>query len=62
MRGVVADDGSRGIWVVATVTNLRDVLTEDGFEVSGRLLKNIGLQIPPLWPMQAIVLDIREAR
>ncbi|WP_235607040.1 GH36 C-terminal domain-containing protein [Bifidobacterium criceti] len=101
-RGVVADDGSRGIWVVATVTNLRDALTErlrpagvcddrvyrvrmreeigesrwgwntpawmrdarteDGFEVGGRLLKNIGLQIPPLWPMQAIVLDIREAR
>lgn len=27
-RGVVSDDGKRAVWVVATVTNLRDVLTE----------------------------------
>ena len=27
-RGVVADDASRAVWVVATVTNLRDVVTE----------------------------------
>lgn len=27
-RGVVADDVSRAVWVVATVTNLRDVVTE----------------------------------
>lgn len=101
-RGVVSDDATRAIWVVATVTNLRDVVTErlrlhevrddrvycvrmrqeigesrwgwntpewmrdarteDGFVVGGALLRNVGLQIPPLWPMQAIVLDIREVR
>ena len=27
-RGVVSDDGKHAVWVVATVTNLRDVLTE----------------------------------
>ena len=27
-RGVVSDDGKQAVWVVATVTNLRDVLTE----------------------------------
>lgn len=98
-RGVVADDASRAVWVVATVTNLRDVVTErlrpagldasrtyrvrlreeigesrwgwntpqwiaaartgEGFVVSGVLLQQIGLQLPPLWPMQAIVLDMQ---
>ena len=92
-RGVVSDDGKRAVWVVATVTNLRDVLTErlrmpgldpdcmyrvrlrdevgevrwgwntpqwisaaqmDSFKVSGRLLNEIGLQVPPLWPLEAI--------
>ncbi|MEE1295972.1 MAG: GH36 C-terminal domain-containing protein [Bifidobacterium sp.] len=96
-RGVVAPDGSHAVWVVDTVTNLRDVLTERlvplgldvdrtyrvrlredagaakwgwntpewvkaartdaGFEVSGRLLLGVGLQVPPLWPMQALVLE-----
>lgn len=41
---------------------MRDARTEDGFVVGGALLRNVGLQIPPLWPMQAIVLDIREVR
>lgn len=98
-RGVVNGDATQAVWVVATVTNLRNVLTERlcpagidesktysvrlrreisesrwgwntpewmqdaatdaGFVVSGTLLKKIGLQIPPLWPMQAIVLDMR---
>ena len=98
-RGVVADDASRAVWVVATVTNLRDVVTErlrpagldasrtyrvrlreeigesrwgwntpqwiaaartdEGFVVSGALLEQVGLQLPPLWPMQAIVLDMQ---
>lgn len=96
-RGVVSDDGKRAVWVVATVTNLRDVLTErlrmpgldpdcmyrvrlrdevgevrwgwntpqwisaaqmDSFKVSGRLLNEIGLQVPPLWPLEAIVLEV----
>lgn len=100
-RGVVAADGSRAVWVVATVTNLRDVLTErlrmpaldagatyrvrlreeigearwgwntpawvraarspEGFAVSGALLAQVGLQLPPLWPLQAIVLDVQRA-
>lgn len=30
---------------------------EDGFTVSGRLLEQVGLQLPNLWPMQAIVLE-----
>ena len=96
-RGVVSDDGKRAVWVVATVTNLRDVLTErlrmpgldpdcmyrvrlrdevgevrwgwntpqwisaaqmDSFKVSGRLLNEIGLPVPPLWPLEAIVLEV----
>ena len=96
-RGVVSDDGTHAVWVVATVTNLRDVLTErlrmkgldpkrtysvrlhdevgevrwgwntpkwvtaaqmDGFKVSGRLLEQVGLQLPPLWPLEAIVLEV----
>lgn len=96
-RGVVSEHGGHAIWVVATVTNLRDVVTErltpsgiderrmyrvrlrqeigesrwgwntpawlaaaqthEGFVVSGRLLATVGLQLPPLWPMQAIVLE-----
>lgn len=94
---MVSDDGKRAVWVVATVTNLRDVLTErlrmpgldpdcmyrvrlrdevgevrwgwntpqwisaaqmDSFKVSGRLLNEIGLQVPPLWPLEAIVLEV----
>ena len=81
----------------ATVTNLRDVLTErlrmkgldskrtygvrlrdevgevrwgwntpqwitaaqmGGFRVSGQLLEQVGLQLPPLWPLEAIVLEV----
>ena len=94
---MVRDDGKQAVWVVATVTNLRDVLTErlrmpgldpsrmyrvrlrdevgevrwgwntpqwisaaqmDSFKVSGRLLNEIGLQVPPLWPLEAIVLEV----
>lgn len=95
----MADDASRAVWIVATVTNLRDVVTErlrpagldasrtyrvrlreeigesrwgwntpqwiaaartdEGFVVSGALLEQVGLQLPPLWPMQAIVLDMQ---
>lgn len=94
---MVSDDGKQAVWVVATVTNLRDVLTErlrmpgldpsrmyrvrlrdevgevrwgwntpqwisaaqmDSFKVSGRLLNEIGLQVPPLWPLEAIVLEV----
>lgn len=98
-RGVVNGDATQAVWVVATVTNLRNVLTErlcpagldasrtyrvrlreeigesrwgwntpqwiaaartgEGFVVSGALLQQIGLQLPPLWPMQAIVLDMQ---
>ena len=96
-RGVVSDDGKHAVWVVATVTNLRDVLTErlrmkgldskrtygvrlrdevgevrwgwntpqwitaaqmGGFRVSGQLLEQVGLQLPPLWPLEAIVLEV----
>lgn len=114
-RGVVARDGSRAVWVVASVANERDFLlerltprampadalgagiaegtlpgllpdatyrvrvrheigetkhfwhtpawmnaanTEEGFVTTGRLLSNIGLQLPQLWPVQAMVLDI----
>ncbi len=95
-RGVTSHDGTHAVWVVATVTNLRDKLPErlrvrgldasrtyrvrlrdeigepswgwetpqwigaardGGFEVSGLLLENVGLQLPPLWPMQAVVLE-----
>ncbi|MCR1995262.1 hypothetical protein [Bifidobacterium animalis] len=44
---------------VQTPREKPDAATDAGFVVSGALLKNIGLQIPPLWPMQAIVLDMR---
>ena len=96
-RGVVAEDGKHAVWIVATVTNVRDALTErlhmrgldpscmyrvklrdevgeahwgwntprwiaaaqmDGFKVSGKLLGQVGLQLPPLWPLQAMVLDV----
>ena len=30
-----------------------------GFEASGSLLEQIGLQLPPLWPMQAVILEIK---
>lgn len=30
----------------------------DSFKVSGRLLNEIGLQVPPLWPLEAIVLEV----
>ena len=96
-RGVVSCDGTHAVWVVVTVTNLRDILTErlrmpgldadrmyrvrlrdevgevrwgwntpqwmsaaqmNGFKVSGRLLGEVGLQLPPLWPLEAMVLDV----
>ena len=95
-RGVVSADGTHAVWVVATTTNLRDVLAErlrvrgldpnrtyrvrlrdevgeprwgwntpqwiaaarnGGFETTGSLLEQIGLQVPPLWPMQAVILE-----
>ena len=95
-RGVVSTDGTHAVWVVATTTNLRDVLAErlcvrgldpnrtyrvrlrdevgeprwgwntpqwiaaacdGGFEASGLLLEQVGLQVPPLWPMQAMILE-----
>ena len=30
----------------------------DSFKVSGQLLGEIGLQVPPLWPLEAIVLEV----
>lgn len=96
-RGVVSADGTHAVWVVATTTNLRDVLAErlrvrgldpnrtyrvrlrdevgeprwgwntpqwiaaarnGGFETTGSMLEQIGLQVPPLWPMQAVILEI----
>ena len=30
-----------------------------GFEAPGSLLEQIGLQMPPLWPMQAVILEIK---
>ena len=29
-----------------------------GFRVSGQLLEQVGLQLPPLWPLEAIVLEV----
>ena len=42
-------------WVTPQwLTAARD---ENGFAVSGRLLEQVGLQLPNLWPMQAVVLE-----
>ena len=50
---------SESRWGWNTPEWMQDAATDAGFVVSGTLLKKIGLQIPPLWPMQAIVLDMR---
>lgn len=48
---------------VQTPREKPDAATDAGFVVSGALLKNIGLQIPPLWPpsphMEVVKSDTR---
>lgn len=37
---------------------LTDAHSDNGFVISGRLLSHIGLQLPTLWPLQALMLEI----
>ena len=39
--------------------NIPGWMNEEGVRLSGRVLEQAGLQLPVLWPMQAIVLHIR---
>lgn len=42
-------------WLTAAMSDGVDA----GFVVPGRLLAEVGLQLPNLWPMQAIVLELK---
>ena len=53
MRGEIGESH----WGWVTPQWLTAAQSDGGFVVPGRLLANIGLQLPNLWPMQAIVLE-----
>ncbi|WP_018142850.1 alpha-galactosidase [Alloscardovia criceti] len=46
-------------WGWVTPQWLSQALTDEGFETSGLLLSQVGVLLPPLWPMQAFMLDIQ---
>ncbi|WP_418969871.1 GH36 C-terminal domain-containing protein [Alloscardovia omnicolens] len=55
---VIRDIGdARWGWVVPQWLTL--AMSEEGFTVSGLLLREVGLQLPTLWPLQAVMLDIQ---
>lgn len=51
------EDVGAAQWGWVTPAWIADARSADGFVVPGRLLADVGLQLPNLWPMQAIILE-----
>lgn len=41
---------------------ITDAQSDEGFTVSGTILAHIGLQLPTLWPLQALMLEVTEEK
>ncbi|MBM6699534.1 alpha-galactosidase [Bifidobacterium pullorum subsp. saeculare] len=51
------EDVGAAQWGWVTPAWIADARSADGFVAPGRLLADVGLQLPNLWPMQAVILE-----